>query len=143
MLVPITFGASSVSGTKIHALSPARAACAATAVGRVPVEAQPIGAAVATAEGTCRERRSSRDRRGGRCHRDLNKKAPAMNAAGGRFLAPCLTWRQYAANHHGNSCRPQDSLGSGEVKPWIGAGQAGDRGELKPPVHTLKRVLGE
>src|SRR5438876_10142316 len=23
-----------------------------------------------------------------------------MPAAGGRFLAPCLTWRQYAANHH-------------------------------------------
>ena len=42
MLVPITFGASSVSGTKIHALSPARAACAATAFARLPVEAQPI-----------------------------------------------------------------------------------------------------
>src|SRR2546429_9924386 len=42
MLVPITFGASSVSGTKIHALSPARAACAATAFARLPVDAQPI-----------------------------------------------------------------------------------------------------
>src|SRR2546422_903557 len=29
-----------------------------------------------------------------------NRKARAMRAAGGRFLAPCLTWRQYAANHH-------------------------------------------
>src|SRR5438128_8511269 len=29
-----------------------------------------------------------------------NRKARAMPAAGGRFLAPCLTWRQYAANHH-------------------------------------------
>src|SRR5207237_9914142 len=63
------------------------------------------------------------------------KKAPAMNAAGDRFLAPCLTWRQYAANHHGNSCRPQDSLGSGEVKPGIGA--------RSRPVPTLKRGLGE
>src|SRR5947208_522508 len=25
------------------------------------------------------------------------------SAAGGRFLAPCLTWRQYATNHHGGS----------------------------------------
>jgi len=25
------------------------------------------------------------------------------NAAGGRFLALCLTWRQYAANHHETS----------------------------------------
>src|SRR5207247_9919510 len=32
-----------------------------------------------------------------------NKKTRATNAAGGRFLAPCLTWRQYAANHHGTS----------------------------------------
>src|SRR3989475_8620962 len=28
-----------------------------------------------------------------------NRKA-RVNAAGGRFLAPCLTWRQYAANDH-------------------------------------------
>jgi len=31
---------------------------------------------------------------------DLNKKTRATTAAGDRFLAPCLTWRQYAAKHH-------------------------------------------
>src|SRR5438477_262912 len=40
-LDPITFPASSSSGMKIHALSPARAACAATAFARFPVEAHP------------------------------------------------------------------------------------------------------
>src|SRR6266513_2672446 len=118
MLVPITFGASSVSGTKIHALSPARAACAATAFARLRVEppetlladrdgaSRALGAAVATTEGTSRERRSSGDRRGGRCHRDLNKKSPGNERRGRSLFSPCLTWRQYAANHHGNSCRP-------------------------------------
>src|SRR3989454_7921177 len=33
----------------------------------------------------------------------LNRKTRATTAAGGRFLAPCLTWRQYAANHHETS----------------------------------------
>src|SRR6266704_2295580 len=28
------------------------------------------------------------------------KKPGQREAAGDRFLAPCLTWRQYAANHH-------------------------------------------
>ncbi len=40
--MPITFPASSSAGTKIHALSPARAACAATAFARLPVDAQPM-----------------------------------------------------------------------------------------------------
>jgi len=31
---------------------------------------------------------------------NLNKKTRATTAAGDRFLAPCLTWRQYAAKHH-------------------------------------------
>src|SRR2546430_6355353 len=38
----MTLPASSSSGMKIHALRPARAACAATAFARLPVDAQPI-----------------------------------------------------------------------------------------------------
>jgi len=32
---------------------------------------------------------------------DVQQKNPL--AAGSRFLAPCFTWRQYAATHHGAS----------------------------------------
>src|SRR5256885_12132377 len=38
----MTLPASSSSGMKIHALRPARAACAATAFARLPVDAQPM-----------------------------------------------------------------------------------------------------
>src|SRR5213076_3478987 len=56
-----------------------------------------LGPAAAATERPGGERRGSDGRR----HVSLNKKTPATTAAGGRFLAPCLTWRQYAANHHG------------------------------------------
>ena len=42
MLVPSTFPASSSSGMNTQAVRPLRAACAATAFARFPVEAQPI-----------------------------------------------------------------------------------------------------
>src|SRR2546422_5541711 len=55
--------------------------------------------AAAAAQRSGGERRSSDGSR----HVSLNKKTRATTAAGGRFLAPCLTWRQYAANHHESS----------------------------------------
>src|SRR6266446_6655035 len=58
-----------------------------------------LGPAAAAAERSGGERRRSDGSR----HVDLNKKTRATTAAGGRFLAPCLTWRQYAANHHESS----------------------------------------
>src|SRR5437016_113388 len=101
---------------KIHALSPARAACAATAFARLPVEAQPMVSSpkaaaaliAAAARSVPRPRqRSGRAVSGGEAMvagiSSLNKKTRATTAAGGRFLAPCLTWRQYAAKHHESS----------------------------------------
>src|SRR5467141_3100587 len=58
-----------------------------------------LGAAATAAERPGGERRGSDGSR----HVSLNKKTRATTAAGGRFLAPCLTWRQYAANHHESS----------------------------------------
>src|SRR4029077_16198150 len=58
-----------------------------------------LGTAAAAAERPGGERRGSDGSR----HMSLNKKTRATTAAGGRFLAPCLTWRQYAANHHESS----------------------------------------
>src|SRR5713101_1166043 len=125
----MTLPASSSSGMKIHALRPARAACAATAFARLPVDAQPMvsspkAAAALIAAATTRSLKESGGRDGGARgptapaaerpggerrgsdgsrHVSLNKKTRATTAAGGRFLAPCLTWRQYAANHHESS----------------------------------------
>src|SRR5256886_9147960 len=65
-----------------------------------------LGAAVATAEGTGRERRSSRDRRGGRCDRDLKKKKPG-NERRGRSLFSTLF---NVAAIRGKSPRKQLSL---------------------------------
>src|SRR3989454_7982725 len=58
-----------------------------------------LGAAVAAAEWPRGDGDGSKRSRCDR-HERLKQKSPGNNAAGGRFLAPCLTWRQYAANHH-------------------------------------------
>lgn len=34
------------------------------------------------------------------------------NSRPGRFLAPCLTWRQYASNHHESNCKVQARMES-------------------------------
>ena len=44
---------------------------------------------------------------------DMQQKNPL--AAGYRFLAPCLTWRQYAATHHGASIVERMLIVSGGV----------------------------
>ena len=44
---------------------------------------------------------------------DVQQKNPL--AAGYRFLAPCLTWRQYAATHHGASIVERMLIVSGGV----------------------------
>src|SRR2546422_2130716 len=69
--------------------------------------------AAAAAQRSGGERRSSDGSR----HVSLNKKTRATTAAGGRFLAPCLTWRQYAANHHESSIvLTNNSRGPWDVK---------------------------
>src|SRR3989449_8946028 len=68
--------------------------------GRVAGAAVPAAQRSGARGGGGGRRRGGGERRG---HRFTNKKARATNAAGGRFLAPCLTWRQYAATHHESS----------------------------------------
>src|SRR6185437_16252381 len=82
-----------------------------------------------------------------------NKKTRATTAAGGRFLAPCLTWRQYAANHHESSIvLTNNSRGPRDVKSWAqpptlrgrnrdqGAHEPADRRERPLELRRLRGV---